>query len=67
MCTKTVTMLVEVRCPVWLTAAQARREVRTLINEQTFYGCHALSRSGDWDEIGDHNFRAKRVTAPPQK
>ncbi|SNB84440.1 hypothetical protein SAMN06265338_1364 [Rhodoblastus acidophilus] len=33
--TKIVTMLVMVRVPAFLSAAQARREVRTLINEQS--------------------------------
>jgi hypothetical protein len=34
---KTVTMLVRVSVPVDMTAAEARREVRTLINDQSNY------------------------------
>jgi hypothetical protein len=45
---KAVTMLVTVTVPRGLTAAQARREVRTLINEQ----CNYLdSVPGTWDEV----------------
>lgn len=59
---KTVRMVVEVSCPGWLTAAQARREVRTLINEQCFFGHHKCDDG--WhvaDVIGDNNFRARKV------
>lgn len=59
---KRVTMTVTVSCPRWLTAAQARKEVRTLINEQCFYG--HTGRNSDrqfWDEVGEDNFRAVSV------
>jgi len=38
--TKVVTMLVTARVSAFLSAAQARREVRTLINEQSGFLCH---------------------------
>lgn len=37
---KQVTMSVTVSVPVWMTAAQARREVRTLITHQANYLDH---------------------------
>ena len=37
---KEVLMMVTVSVPAWMTAAQARREVRTLINEQSGYLSH---------------------------
>lgn len=55
---KTVTMTVTVSCPVWLSAAQARREVRALINHEAFWG-HRDPATGD--EIASHNFRASGV------
>lgn len=55
---KTVTMLVTVRCPSWLPAAAARREVRSLINNQAFYG---TSASAFGVEIDESNFRATKV------
>lgn len=58
--TKTVTMTVTVRCPSWLTAAQARKEVRSLVNYQAFWG-HL--RPDGCDDVGDHNFRATKVGA----
>lgn len=62
---KKIRMIVEVTCPDWLTAAQARREVRTLINEQCFFGHrnHSLFADGHFelDEIDSLNFRAKAV------
>lgn len=56
--TKTVTMQVTVRCPKWLTAQQARREVRTLINEQCFYGQPSID---GWSDVNESNFRAASV------
>ena len=54
---KEVTMLVTVSVPRWLTAAQARKEVASLIRHQAFWG----HRNADWDEIAEHNFKVKRV------
>jgi hypothetical protein len=34
---KPITMVVTVMAPTWMNAAQARREVRTLINHQSNY------------------------------
>lgn len=56
--TKLLTMTVTVRAPAWLSASAARREVKTLINEQCFYGAR---KPGTFDEIGDDNFRATKV------
>ena len=58
---KQITMTVTVSAPVWLTAAQARKEVRTLINQQTFWG-HRDPTGEVW-EIGESNFRAAKVSA----
>jgi hypothetical protein len=57
---KRIRMTVEVSCPAWLTAAQARREVRALINHQAFWG---QSNPTGWDQVDDHNFRAMKVGA----
>lgn len=57
---KLVTMTVTVSCPTWLTAAQARKEVKTLINDQAFWG-HI--NPGTYDEIMEHNFKARSVKA----
>lgn len=56
---KQVTMTVTVSVPKWMTAAQARREVRTLINQQCFYGTR---KPGTFDEIDASNFRASKVS-----
>lgn len=58
---KQVTMLVTVSCPSWLTAAQARKEVRTLINDQAFWG-HRPGFDFSLDEIDQYNFRASKVS-----
>lgn len=58
---KQITMVVTVSAPAWLSAAEARREVRALINEQCFYG-HRNGKT--WEEIDQSNFRARRVEAP---
>lgn len=50
---KTVTMLVTVSVPVDMPAWEARREVRTLINEQSNW-------SGEWDQ-GDVKVRRLRA------
>lgn len=57
---KKITMLVTVSVPDWLSAADARREVRTLLNEQCFYG--AMHPEG-LDSIDEYNFRAARVAS----
>lgn len=57
---KLVTMTVTVSCPTWLTAAQARKEVKTLINDQAFWGHWNY---GTYDEICESNFRARSVKA----
>lgn len=65
---KTIDIVVRVRCPKWLTAAQARREVRTLINEQTHHGTLQPEIKTRWadDSIGSHNFRAVSVKLFPK-
>lgn len=60
---KTVTMTVTVSCPKWLTAAQARKEVRSLINDQAFWGHYHYSESGHADVISEYNFKARSVSA----
>lgn len=50
-------MVVTVSVPRWLTAAQARKEVRSLIQHQAFWG----HRSPEWDEISEYNLKLKRI------
>jgi len=58
---KVVTMVVQISVPTWLTAAQARREVGSLIRHQAFWG----HRSGaSLDEIDESNLKLKTVRAP---
>lgn len=63
--TKRLRMLVEVTCPDWLDPRDARREVRTLINEQAFVGQarHTQPMPERFSKIGPDNFRAV-VVAP---
>lgn len=55
---KTIELRVTVSVPLWLSRRQAAKEVRALINDQAFYGHY---KPGTFDEIGDHNFRARKV------
>jgi hypothetical protein len=52
---KTVRMIVELVVPKWMTPAQARREVRSLINDM----CGYMSSGPDGQEI---SLRARKVT-----
>ncbi|GGN55542.1 hypothetical protein GCM10011349_32300 [Novosphingobium indicum] len=65
---KTIDVVVRIRCPKWLTQAQARREVRTLINDQTHHGHVEPCAARPWDSevIGAENFRAVAVKPAPQ-
>jgi hypothetical protein len=54
---KTVRMIVEVSVPVGLPAAAARREVRSLINDQCEYSGYV---PGTYDEI---NMKVKKIGA----
>lgn len=56
---KQITLTVTLSVPSWLTKAQARKEVRSLINEQAFYGSR---KPGTWDEIDQFNFRARKIS-----
>ena len=56
---KVVTMLVTARVPAFLSAAEARREVRTLINEQSGF----LSHGPNYEEVVT---RAVSVRAAPR-
>ncbi len=55
---KVVRMVVEVSVPSWLSAAAARKEVRSLISDQAFWGHGAPDGI---DEIGDHNLKVRSV------
>lgn len=59
---KTLTMTVQVSVPSFMTAAQARREVRTLINNQSNYLSGITDRSGNWRDVDDKTVRAKSVS-----
>lgn len=65
---KRIRMVVEVSCPVWLTAAQARKEVKALINHQAFWGHHNPGRAISFNEIeiAENNFRAMKVGTVPR-
>lgn len=41
-----VNMLLRVRVPAWMSSAQVRREVRTLINAKSNYLCHGPAELG---------------------
>lgn len=56
---KRIRMVVEVSCPTWLTAAQARKEVKSLIQHQAFWG-HTGGRM-IMDEITEYNFKCIAV------
>lgn len=60
---KRVRMVVEVSCLLWLTAAEAQREVRSLINHQAHHGSHRYAPAPyfGYDEIDESNFRAASV------
>lgn len=54
---KKITVEVTVTFPSWMTAAQARREVRTLINNQSNY----LDHGPDFQDVHEKTIRATRV------
>lgn len=54
---KTVRIYVEVTVPTWMTVSQARREVRTLINNQSNY----MDHGPDYQEVWEKTVRATRV------
>lgn len=56
---KELNMTVKVTVPAWMTVAQARREVRTLINDQANYLSY---NPADWQqEVTEKSIRAKAV------
>lgn len=58
---KRMTLKVTISFPAWMTAAEARREVRTILNNQTNY----LSHGPDWQEVDERTVRA--VSVKPEK
>jgi len=54
---KTTSAKVTFTYPDWMTAAQARREVRTLINNQSNY----LSHGPDYQDVDEKTIRAIAV------
>ena len=58
---KQVTMLVTVSGPAGMTAAQARRNVRDLINHQCHTGLVIYDGKGNLTDIDEYNFRARRI------
>ena len=60
---KRITMTVTVSVPHWLSAADARREVRTLINEQCNYLDGIYDRHERYHEIHGKTLRAVKVGA----
>jgi hypothetical protein len=59
--TKEVTMTVTVRCPDWLTAAQARKEVRSLIKDQVHWGHEENASRFKFECIDEYNFKVVSV------
>ncbi len=55
--TKLVNLALTVSVPSWMTAAQARREVRTLINDH----CNWMSQGPQGEEFDDDAVRAVAV------
>lgn len=55
---KALTMSVTVTVPHWMTAAQARREVRSLINDQ----CGYMIDGGPQNDYADATVKARTVT-----
>lgn len=63
---KSVLMTVMASVPAWMTAGQARREVRTLINHQSNW----MSHGPDLQEVDESTVRAAAVTTfakPPAR
>jgi hypothetical protein len=56
---KRTTLNVEITYPAWMTAAQARREVRTLINHQVNY----MTNGPDYQDVDLMTIRAVAVKA----
>jgi len=63
--TKDVTMMVTVRVPDWLTSEEARKEVRSLIRDQCFFGHRDAFDS--WEEIGSDNFKLVKCEKAPKQ
>lgn len=55
---KTIELTVTLSVEPWMTKAQARREVRSLINDQSFTGQRMTE---NWDEAVEDNFRCRKV------
>lgn len=60
---KVIAMAVTVSVPTWMTAAEARREVRTLINNQSNWLSGKRDAAGNWRDVGTETVRAKSVRA----
>lgn len=54
---KRTTLKVEITFPAWMTAAEARREIRTLINNQTNW----LDHGPDYQDVDERTIRAVSV------
>lgn len=54
---KQIKMTVTVSAPSWMTQAQARREVRTLINEQRNY----MSEGPDFQDLDQDDIRVRGI------
>lgn len=54
---KEVTMTVTVSVPAWMNRAQAKREVRTLVNDQ----CNYMDHGPDLEEVHEKSVRVKRM------
>jgi hypothetical protein len=57
---KTIELRVTVSCPLWVSRRQAKKEVRTRINQLCEYGYEG-GPDHDWECIDENNFRARKV------
>lgn len=57
---KRVTMAVTVSVPRWMTTAQARREVRTLINHQSNW-LYGIEIEGTYHEVHEKTVHCRKV------
>lgn len=61
---KHIAITLDITVPAWMTARDARREVRTLINHQSNYmdGRWLITPEGrHWEEVHEKTVRAHRV------
>ena len=61
---KQITLTVTLSMPAWLTAAQAKRELRTRVNDLTMWGF--TTPSNDFTEMEVEDFRIRKIAPAPR-